>query len=101
MNLTKVGYTLTDAAQREEIAAGREGGKYREVEVDLSTHAVEAWVEVDADGDMRTICREEAAINRNTIAAPQESVLSADRAADILAAEMRAYMAGCIQWPGK
>ena len=99
MNLTKVGYTLTDAAQRAELVAGREGGKYREVEVDLSRYATELWVEVDADGDMRTICREgKAAINRNTIAAPQETLPSADQAAEILAAEMRAYLAlpgGC------
>jgi len=97
MNLTKIGYTLTARAQRAEIAAGREGGKYREVEVDLSTHAVEAWVEVDSDGDLRTICREgKAAINRNTIAAPQETLPSADQAAEILAAEMRAYLAVTI-----
>ena len=91
MNLTKIGYTITDTAQRAEIAAGREGGKYREVEVDLSTHAVESWVEVDSDGDLRTICRE--GINRNTIDTPQASLLSADRAAEVLAAEMRAYLA--------
>jgi hypothetical protein len=94
--LTKIRYAITDAAQRAEIAAGREGGKYREIEADLSTHAVEAWVEVDADGELRTICRE--GINRNTIAAPQETLPSADQAAEILAAEMRVYLAlpgGC------
>jgi len=92
--LTKIRYAITNAAQRAEIAAGREGGIYREVEVDLSTHALESWIEVDSDGALSTIYREgKAAINRNTIAAPQETLPSADQAADILAAEMRAYLA--------
>jgi hypothetical protein len=97
MNLTKIRYAITDAAQRAELVAGREGGKYREVEVDLSRYATELWVEVDSDGDLRTICRVEAA-NRNTIATPQETLPSADQAAEILAAEMREYLAlpgGC------
>jgi hypothetical protein len=87
MSLTKISYKITDALQRAEIAAGRDGARNREVEVDLVSMISDTeHTKIQSDGAIWIETHQGR--NWNTLDTDQAVLLTPDTALDALKKEI-------------
>lgn len=108
---TMISYELTAAAQKTEIAAGRDGNLERTVDVDLTPYLDEPWVCVDRDGGLHAVWSRKGYSRKDRIPTPCDHVLApdTDEAAQVLAeaartdieTERREMEEAIVEWVSK